>query len=164
MAVKPESPKGVEFRSGDSYIAHPQLGGKPPEVILRQEVAFERWFYNYNQDSENKLASEWTKRGWAVLALFDGVLKTVIEAIAAGQRAARSIDKSLGGSGQLPPDDRLSFTRPTDEQLSQVVSRVEEQCIGVDRRCSNFDEVVVGLGREQAVAEAKRCLRCDLEE
>ena len=40
---------------------------------------------------------------------------TVIEAIANGQRAACSIDRYLGGKGQLPPDVTFSLRRPTEE-------------------------------------------------
>ncbi len=88
---------------------------------------------------------------------------TVIEAIAGGQRAAKSIDKLLGGSGNLPYDIGFSFTRPDEETLAQSPPRVEEKIIPLEKRKRGFAEVVLGLGRQQAVAEACRCLRCDLE-
>jgi len=88
---------------------------------------------------------------------------TVIEAIAGGQHAAKNIDKMLGGSGNLPNDIGLSFTKPDEEILAQSLPRVEEKIIPLEKRKRGFAEVVLGLDREQALAEACRCLRCDLE-
>ena len=88
---------------------------------------------------------------------------TVIEAIAGGQRAAKSIDKLLGGSGSLPCDTGFSFTKPDEEILAQSTPRVEEKIIPLEKRKRGFAEVVLGLDRQQAIAEACRCLRCDLE-
>ena len=89
---------------------------------------------------------------------------TVIQAIAAGQKAAVNIDKMLGGAGNLPPDTGFSFTKPDEEALAEVLERLEEQVIPLSKRKRGFAEVVLGIGREQAAAEAGRCLRCDLEE
>lgn len=89
---------------------------------------------------------------------------TVVQAVADGQRASVHIDKLLGGSGKLPPDPGLTFVRPGEDELMENTTRVTEECIPVERRKANFDEVVVGLDREKVVREAKRCLRCDLEE
>jgi len=88
---------------------------------------------------------------------------TVIEAIAGGQRAAKSIDKLLGGSGNLPYDAGFSFTKPDEETLAQSPPRVEEKIIPLEKRWRGFAEVVIGLDRQQALTEACRCLRCDLE-
>jgi len=88
---------------------------------------------------------------------------TVIKAIAGGQRAAISIDKLLGGSGNLPHDVGFSFTKPDEETLAQSPPRAEEKIIPLEKRKRGFAEVVLGLDREQALTEAGRCLRCDLE-
>jgi len=89
---------------------------------------------------------------------------TVIEAIAGGQRAAKSIDKLLGGSGGLPYDTGFSFAKPDEETLAQSSPRVEEKIVPLEKRRRGFAEVVLGLDRQQALTEARRCLRCDLEE
>jgi len=89
---------------------------------------------------------------------------SVIGAIAAGQKAAVSIDKILGGSGNLPHDVGFSFTKPDEETLAQSPPRAEEKIIPLEKRKRGFAEVVLGLDREQALTEAGRCLRCDLEE
>jgi NADPH-dependent glutamate synthase beta subunit-like oxidoreductase len=88
---------------------------------------------------------------------------SVIGAIAAGQKAAVSIDKILGGSGNLPHDVGFSFTKPDEETLAQSPPRAEEKIIPLEKRKRGFAEVVLGLDREQALTEAGRCLRCDLE-
>ncbi len=88
---------------------------------------------------------------------------SVIGAIAAGQKAAVSIDKMLGGNGNLPQDVGFSFTKPDEETLAQSLPRPEERNISLAERKRGFAEVVLGLDRPLALAEAGRCLRCDLE-
>ncbi len=88
---------------------------------------------------------------------------SVIGAIAAGQKAGVSIDKKLGGSGNLPQDTGFSFTKPDEEALAKSPLRPEERSIPLKERKRGFAEVVLGLDRPLALAEAGRCLRCDLE-
>ncbi len=88
---------------------------------------------------------------------------TVIEAIADGQRAAVAIDRYLGGPGALPPDVSVSMYRATDEELEQAPPRLAEPLLPVAERLDNFREVISGISRQGACAEAGRCLRCDLE-
>ena len=89
---------------------------------------------------------------------------TVVKAIADGQRAAISIDKMLGGAGILPQDSGFSIAKPDEEKMSQSIPRAEEGFLPIDKRMRGFAEVVLGLDRRQAVGEAGRCLRCDLEQ
>jgi NADH-quinone oxidoreductase subunit F len=88
---------------------------------------------------------------------------TVIEAIATGQRAARGIDIALGGMGVLPHDSGFSIIKPDEDRLTHAPPRVSEQTISIRKRMRGFAEVVLGLDKEQALAESTRCLRCDLE-
>ena len=88
---------------------------------------------------------------------------SVIGAIAAGQKAAVSIDRMLGGSGNLPQDTGFSFTKPDEETLAQSPLRAAERIIPLKERKRGFAEVMLGLDRPLALAEAGRCLRCDLE-
>ena len=53
---------------------------------------------------------------------------SVIEAIAAGQRAAIAIDRHLGGSGMLPPDVSVSLHRAPDEELGQAGRGSRSRC------------------------------------
>ncbi len=87
---------------------------------------------------------------------------TVIEAIAAGRRAATSIDKYLGGSGVI--DETLA---PVEEVPARVggpreAYRPEIPAIPLDQRRHSFKEVELSLDEKLAVEESERCLRCDL--
>jgi NADPH-dependent glutamate synthase beta subunit-like oxidoreductase len=90
---------------------------------------------------------------------------TVIEAIAMGRKAAISIDRYLGGEGNIdeelvePESPALYIGR--DERFADR-SRVEMPCLTIEERVKSFDEVELGLDSAKAVQEAKRCLRCDL--
>jgi len=88
---------------------------------------------------------------------------TVIGAIAGGQRAAVNIDKFLGGAGRLPPDVGFTLTKPEEQNGATTAGRAVQKSIDLQRRRLNFHEVVLGLDDEEAVREANRCLRCDLE-
>ena len=90
----------------------------------------------------------------------------VIDAIAAGRQAAISIDKYLGGSGVI--DETLAS--PEELEALPEMEEGEKQRIPIptlaslSERLSSFAEVELSLGEELAVEEARRCLRCDLEE
>jgi NADH-quinone oxidoreductase subunit F len=90
---------------------------------------------------------------------------TVIEAIATGRRAAVSMDKYLGGSGII--DEELASTEEI-ETLPELEEgerhRISIPTLTLSKRLCSFAEVELGLGEEMAIEEAKRCLRCDLEE
>ena len=89
----------------------------------------------------------------------------VIHAIAAGRRAAESIDRALGGAGDI--DEVLSLRgKPEpylghDETFAAWVREVVPE-LDVATRVKGFQEVVTGYSTEQAVKEARRCLQCDL--
>ena len=89
----------------------------------------------------------------------------VIHAIAAGRQAAASIDKSLGGSGDI---DEVLFARgKPDAHLGRdegfaYWSRENVPELDAATRIKGFQEVAVGYSDEQAAKEAKRCLQCDL--
>lgn len=90
---------------------------------------------------------------------------SVVEAIGMGKRAATAIDQFLGSrgnaelkiiarkkcSGLLGKEDGF-----TDRKRIPVQKLNEEEVIG------SFQEVIGAYTRKQAIAEAKRCLRCHL--
>ncbi|MBN1863068.1 MAG: FAD-dependent oxidoreductase, partial [Dehalococcoidales bacterium] len=95
--------------------------------------------------------------------------QTVIEAIAQGQRAASSIRRFLSGEKLAPRVERngyqpISYSQvpPSDEETSEK-ARIRAAEIAMNQRQSSFKEVTVTYTPEEAVAEAARCLRCDLE-
>ncbi len=100
-----------------------------------------------------------------VFAGGDAVLgpSSVIEAIAHGRQAAKSIDIYLGGAGVIDvvladTEDDTLLGDPSDlpRQVSAVMPAAD--------RINNFTQVELGYDKEIAEAEARRCLRCDLEE
>lgn len=92
---------------------------------------------------------------------------TVADAIAAGKRAAAAIDRYLRGEA-LAPEPQISlpevFLEPAEvgEDEREHAVRSEPATIPVESRRKNFAEVEMALSAEQAHAEARRCLRCDL--
>ncbi len=88
---------------------------------------------------------------------------SVIEAIAAGRQAAVSIDKYLGGKGDIEehlasPEKVSSFTIGEGEK-----HRPKAGMLALDKR-NGFSLVELGFDHAAALEEAGRCLRCDLEE
>ncbi len=92
---------------------------------------------------------------------------SVIEAIAAGRQAAISIDKYLGGEGNIeevlaPPEGEVA---PFDTaEVEGEKYRPPVNMLPVDERLKGYAQVCLGFEPEKAIEEAKRCLRCDLEE
>ena len=89
----------------------------------------------------------------------------VIHAIAAGRRAAASIDRTLGGSGDI---DEVLFPRGNpnpflgrDEGFATFPREIVPE-LDVEIRIKGFQEIASGYSHETAVQEAGRCLQCDL--
>ncbi|HID07449.1 MAG TPA: hypothetical protein EYP10_09920, partial [Armatimonadetes bacterium] len=90
---------------------------------------------------------------------------SVIEAIAQGRIAAESIDKFLGGTGEI--DEQLTDEDKPDMWMGRIegfaqLHKVTVRHLPPLQRKMNFEEVELGYTEEEAVAEAIRCLRCDL--
>ena len=90
---------------------------------------------------------------------------SIIEAIAAGRKAAISIDTFLGGKGDIA-ETFVPFEKP-DPNLGREEgfldrTRSTMPCLPVEDRMKSFSEIELGYNRVQATEEAKRCLQCDL--
>jgi NADPH-dependent glutamate synthase beta subunit-like oxidoreductase len=89
----------------------------------------------------------------------------IVCAVAAGRKAATSIDKALGGTGDI---EEVLFPREAPDQYlgreEGFASRPREKVpeIELDARRQGFNEVSLGYADKQALKEAKRCLQCDL--
>jgi NADPH-dependent glutamate synthase beta subunit-like oxidoreductase/NAD-dependent dihydropyrimidine dehydrogenase PreA subunit len=89
---------------------------------------------------------------------------SIIESIAAGRRAAVSIDKYLGGKGDIdealaPPKGEV---KPLDADELPEERRVPlASAMPLAKRLFSFDMPERGYTEEEAVKEANRCLRCD---
>ncbi len=97
---------------------------------------------------------------------------TVIEAIAAGRRAAISIDRYLGGNGKIEVGIRNaevgtkecgnSYDGKRESGFAEL-RRIDVPTLPVSERKGGFAEVELGFSDEQAKEEIYRCLQCDLE-
>ncbi|MFP4369382.1 MAG: NADH-quinone oxidoreductase subunit NuoF [Candidatus Kapaibacterium sp.] len=88
--------------------------------------------------------------------------RTVIEAIAAGERAAVGMDEYLTGENHAFWRKDKQLDVPYDPDADPVpYPRRKMVVLSVDRRKNNFDEVEQAWTEAEAVRQAKRCLRCD---
>jgi len=88
---------------------------------------------------------------------------TVIEAMAAGRKAAISIDRYLNGEdmrvgreGEGSQESEIEV----DTEGVEPKKRTEVATLPLSERKGNFKEVVLGFSEEEAIKEAKRCLAC----
>ena len=93
---------------------------------------------------------------------------TVIAALATGKSAAQMIDRYVRGRNMkiLPklrmPSVYIEPVQMEDEEAMDT-KRIVPPHLDVECRCGNFHEVEMTVSEEQAICEARRCLRCDLE-
>jgi NADPH-dependent glutamate synthase beta subunit-like oxidoreductase len=85
---------------------------------------------------------------------------TIIQAIGAGQRAARAIDMFLGGAGELPAERVLAEAVMPGESAMAIT---RQPLLSPKQLNGAFDEIAQGYSAPIACLEAQRCLRCDLE-
>ena len=91
---------------------------------------------------------------------------SVIEAIAVGRQAAVSIDKYLGGQGNIeealaPPEEAPAPFNLEEAEGEQHRPPIE--MLPLDQRLKGYAQVALGFDKGKAKRETGRCLRCDLE-
>jgi len=90
----------------------------------------------------------------------------VIDAIAAGRKAAASMDKALRAARGEHPSElsarHIEIPFEVDEEIVEQPRAKMEELAPADR-CSGFDEVELGFDRDAAMNEARRCIRCDVK-
>lgn len=87
---------------------------------------------------------------------------SIIEAIAQGKKAAGSIDKFLGGEGDLAGHVIEEATAAEPEVILTASGRAYVPTIPLGDRLHSFASVEVGFDPGAAQKEAQRCLACDL--
>ncbi len=88
--------------------------------------------------------------------------RTVIEAVAGGERAAVGIDEYLTGEKHAFWREEKQLDTAYDPDADPVpYPRRKMVLLSVDRRKNNFDEVEQAWTEAEAVRQAQRCLRCD---
>ncbi|MHA1994966.1 MAG: FAD-dependent oxidoreductase [Candidatus Hodarchaeales archaeon] len=90
---------------------------------------------------------------------------SVVEAIELGRKAARSIDKYLGGTGEI--NEELTEDMASNQWIGRDKDfydkkRVIMPSLPISDRLKGYDEIELGYNEEMAVEEAERCLECDL--
>jgi heterodisulfide reductase subunit A len=97
-----------------------------------------------------------------------GVTFFVVDAIAEGHKAARSIDRHLRGEKGLKEPHKLPVVLLKEEEIVEKIrtgeasrsNRVPIRSISLQERFRNFNEVDLTLTEQEALQEAARCLRC----
>lgn len=92
---------------------------------------------------------------------------TVVDAIAAGKKAAVMIDRYLSAEPLVQPAEvRLpkEYIEPPPRHAEEIApsDRAQPQTAPIQMRRRSFTEVEMTLAFEDATREAMRCLRCDL--
>lgn len=154
---RPVPIKGSEFII--EYNAVIAAIGQAPEVPDSFQVA--------TQGGNIKINDNTVTSREGVFAGGDAVTgpATVIEAIAAGRKGAVTIDKYLGGSGNIdeelaPVEEPKACLGPGEDFAYQHLCKMPQ--IPVEQRLSGFDEIGQGYGGKAGLKESLRCLQCDL--
>ena len=143
------------------------VGQAPDLSFLPRDSALERTSWETLEVDSNRLSTNVP----GIFAGGDFVTGPgmVIEAIAAGRRAAIAIDKYLReDTSRIEMYDlkqRVAVeegSKPVEESW-ETQPRLEMPKLPVKERKRSFEEIERGFSEEVARQEARRCLRCDLE-
>ena len=142
----------------DTVIAAIGQSLDAPAIVDGTPLELNRWGYFAADPDTGQTSTEW------IFAGGDSTTgpSSVVEAIGAGERAAAGMDQHLTGANHAfwrrdiePP----VFFDPDLDPEEMPRHEVEE--LAVAARVTNFDEVELSWAAKVAVAEARRCLRCD---
>ena len=129
-----------------------------PAVLDGTPVELNRWGYLAADPNTGQTSVDWVFTGGDAAT----GPSSVVEAIGAGEKAAAGMDEFLTGANHAfwrrdiePP---TFFDPDADPEL---VERHAVEELAVAGRVTNFDEVELSWAAEVAIAEARRCLRCD---
>jgi heterodisulfide reductase subunit A len=93
----------------------------------------------------------------------------VVDAIAAGQKAAKSITRYLKGEELRAVNARKTPEKLSEKEVTELTAkyprlkRITMPEVNVEDRVTNFGEVAIGYSPEDAMAEASRCLAGQIE-
>lgn len=153
--------KGSEFVI-DADMVIPAIGQAPDLTFLPEDNKFQISRRGTFEVDDKSLATNIP----GVFAGGDAVRgpATVIEAIAAGRKAAISIDYYLRGQSLPPEEEPLPTVTIEDIDLREVErkNRAVMPAIPLGERARGFEEVNLGFSQEVAIDEANRCLNCGI--
>jgi formate dehydrogenase (NADP+) beta subunit len=119
-----------------------------------------------NQDGTAKVDSESATPTRGIFAAGDAVTgpKTIIDAIAQGRLACISIDRYLGGAGKIDREILQEESETLPEEKPMGTGRPTPEKLSLKSRRKGFELVESGYDQETAIAEAQRCLACDIRQ
>ncbi len=86
---------------------------------------------------------------------------TAIASIAAGKKAAVSIDRYLRGEDlKVGREEALQLVKEVNKEGVEKRARQVTSPLPLEKRVGNFQEVATGFTKEMALQEAERCLNC----
>jgi len=145
----------------DVDMVLPAIGQKPDMSFLSKDEAL-----NISESGNIKVDPVTLETNFSgVFAGGDAVTgpRTYIEAMAAGRKAAISIDRYLCGEdfrfnreGEGASDEYMEV----DIKGLEKVPRVEMDTLQLRKRRGSFDEVELGFSEKDAISESRRCLNC----
>ncbi|MBN2241158.1 MAG: FAD-dependent oxidoreductase, partial [Acidobacteria bacterium] len=165
---RPEPITGSEFTmEADTLIAAVgQTLDRSSLVKNEQSILSQRSYININADTQE--------------TPYEGVFAggdctsgpaTVVQAIAAGRRAAVSINQYLNHQPVIPPMKQFNCSKgePDDIDTAEYentarIPRTKMPTMGTEVRRKSFREIESGFTREMAAAEAERCLACGCQD
>ena len=157
----------TRFVEADNLVI--SIGQAPDTSFLPEDSQLERALWGSLAVDENTLSTN-------VPGVFAGGDFTtgptfVIRAIASGRRAALAIDKYLSGDASKIEirDEKSRYVQETglaldEPEIAEDQPRIRIEMADAETRVCDFREVERGFNARAAQAEAKRCLRCDLEQ
>jgi NADH-quinone oxidoreductase subunit F len=164
---RPIPVSGSEFFSpADTVIA--AVGQAPDLSFLPADSALERTRWERLAVDANRLVT--SVPGVFAGGDFVSGPGMVIEAIAAGRRGAIAIDKYLRGDTSrvemydLKPTVIVEEAKTEEEESWEPQFRPEIPHLALKERKGSFQEIELSFSEDKAIQEAKRCLRCDLEQ
>ncbi len=140
----------------------PAISQAPDISFLPEEVQFE--IDKWDRLAVNPITLMTNQPGIFAGGDFVSGPSSVIQAIAAGERAAIAIDKYIQGVEDLEESMK-------EEELPDISSLVDisnvarenrkkAKTIDLEKRLEGFEEVELGFTEEEAKEESKRCLNC----
>ncbi|MGC8787545.1 MAG: FAD-dependent oxidoreductase, partial [Anaerolineae bacterium] len=147
----------------DVDVIIPAIGQAPDLSALNGDAP------EVNRDATFKVSRNLATSRPGVFAAGDAVLgpATVIEAVAQGNKVAMAVDEYLQ-QGQPQSKEAWLAYRTVELTYNREdyaeAKRPEMPTQAPEARVKNFAEIELGFSEEVAQEEAKRCLRCDLEE
>ncbi len=147
---------GTEFKIPVDNVI-PAISQKPQLEWLGKEFKLTKW--NTLVVDENTLETN-IKGVYAGGDVVSGPA-TIIEAVAAGKKAAEVIDAHIKGIEIKPKQYKVGRPEPEELTGKKKIKRVEMPKLPLDKR-AGFEEVELGFDEQKAMQEAERCLNCAL--